>query len=412
MAATVPDTLPLPFTSPLPAPDAAESRKRPAECSIEQLHADLKRIKATTCMTIKAEELSKWFSKTSFGCMSGPLVRMVELICDPSGKCENDCSYCYVRNYFGGKVTPSLVSTAQPADIIQHVLRLAYNMARRMEQLRAKGTWNGLEPELHFAISSDALQNNPAVQERLYTILNTWLNIESVEVHTKGRHLVTVQVRLLASIVSKGVPYSDDMRQRLLALFREHPDQISYQGTCASLDRAKQKRVERGAPDPDARLVWLAQVAKAVREGLALKGKKDVAPRVSLRMNPMIPGFNDSHELMEAIIDRAAAYHIPVAAMSDLYLTSTISRNMRNLASLDIEDLGAYETTKTALNGGTGKFHSSPASRLEKFRYLQAYIARKKYDIRLVSCGCDNQDVPELASQKCGICWNSFFAPD
>lgn len=248
---------------------------------------------------------------------------------------------------------------------------------------------DGMKPELHFSISTDFLQPDPRVQETSYQVMKAW-------VEASGEPLI--------SMVTKGVPYSADMRARFLALFKAHPDQISYQCTCASVDKAAQKLVEPGAPEPEERFKFLEEVIHTA-------GVK----RVSLRMNPLIPAVNDAKDLLAATLHRAAAAGVKRAACSYVYGSPVIFRNLQKFCKLNLRPLMRCEA---GLSGGSKKFQASTELRKDTTEWARRFGS--ELGIVVSSCGCDAKvcsfanfaNSPDNAkdlygSDKCGISWRS-----
>lgn len=175
-------------------------------------------------LKMNGDEMKRWFGHTKFGCMGSPLVTHFE----PAVTCEHHCAYCYVNGYpCRGRRKPSQAMSSDRFCVV-HVARLK---ARKMLALYGRmangsarsGLWDGMTPEMHMSISTDCLQPDVEVQEKSLLVMRVWLD--------EG---------LLLSIVSKGIPLTDNLRTRMLELFREHKDRVSFQVTCASVDQAAQ----------------------------------------------------------------------------------------------------------------------------------------------------------------------------
>jgi DNA repair photolyase len=85
-----------------------------------------------------------------------------------------------------------------------------------------------------------------------------------------------------------------ELRTVYLGLFHDYHARVCFQSTWASCDGIIQRKVEPGAPDVEQRADFLADVVTAGVE------------RASHRCNPLVPGLNDSDELIAATVDRAA----------------------------------------------------------------------------------------------------------
>ena len=317
-------------------------------------------------------ELKGWFAHTHFGCMKSPLVAHFE----PAVDCEHRCVYCYVNGYFCKNRKPSAAMADERTDaqIVAATRVKADKMCAKALKL-SKGEWNdGMRPEMHFSISTDSLQPVAEVQRRVLLVMKTWLEKD-----------------LLISVVSKGVPLPE-YRAAFLELWAAHRDRVSFQGTCASVDAKKQALVEPGAPAPEERMRFLSDV-------INVAGVK----RASLRMNPLIPGVNDSPNQLRATVDRAGQIpglvHI---AVSYMYSSETIFRIIERRAPLRIRS--SFSATKVGLEGGNGKLHVSIEARRAAHE-LVADRAFNKYGMIVHSCGCDNADL--YPDQKCGISWRS-----
>lgn len=317
-----------------------------------------------------ALELNKWFAHTSFGCMGHPLVAHFE----PSTTCAHDCSYCYAKCYVGAaKRRPSEAMLGHtPEDIVLATRAEGARLIKHANKIFGTEKDDGMPPEMHFSISTDALQPSREVQETSFIVMREWLGMG-----------------LLVSIVTKGVPYSDEFAERLLALFHANPDRVSYQQTCASMNPAKQMCVERGAPPPTKRIAFLGKVVAA---GVV---------RASLRINPLIPGFNDSDAEIEATLQSAASVGVKRAAISYAYGSAKIFRGIERDSRMNIRQF--YESDKFDLQGGTGKYHVLASQRQAKTAFAKECGAR--LGIVVSACGCDNVDI--FPKEKCGICFRS-----
>lgn len=316
----------------------------------------------TTCV-----QLLKWFRDTKFGCMSDPLVRHFE----PSTSCSHLCVYCYANSYKNVlSESEAMKECVDMEDIRLAVKSLADKLFAKMRKLKSE-----IGPEIHFSISTDVLQPNIKVQERSFIVMKTWL-----EYHRS----------MLISIVSKGVPYSVDMRERFLKLFAEHPDQVSFQCTCASVDADVAKYLEPGAPYPEKRIQFLEQVS-------SVAGVK----RISFRMNPLVPGFNDSDEQMAATIDRAAKVpNLHNLAISYMYGSFKIFEHFEKITGVPIKNRFVQDK-RIGLSGGAPKFHVSASQRVAVFQFAR----ERRSGLKINTCGCDNKDI--FPDHKCGICWRS-----
>jgi len=193
----------------------------------------------------------------------------------------------------------------------------------------------------------------------------------------------------LVSVVSKGVPYSQTFEDKLLRLWGAFKTTVSYQCTCACMDAVKQHEAEPGAPAPDARVGLLAKVVAAGVE------------RTSLRANPLIPGFNDTHEDIIGILNAAKHTGTKRVAVSHMYGSPRIFSVMQKSGFSFHREL--FSTKKGCLKGGSAKVHVEDARRLSVTEFAKAQ--GKLLGLVVSSCGCDNSDI--FPNDKCGICWNS-----
>jgi len=337
-------------------------------------------------------ELESWFKQTSFGCMSNPLVKHFE----PAVECLHKCSYCYVNGYVCGDTRTASAGTADKYTPEQRADITRACAAKLFEKLKKGVTRpgqfpfdDGMKPELHFSISTDFLQPNPDVQNISYQVMKAWLE-------APGNPLV--------SLVSKGIPCSADMRTKFLALFKAHPDQVSYQCTCASVDREAQKLMEPGAPEPEERFKFLEEV-------IHFAGVK----RVSLRMNPLVPTVNDAKvrffkickiflkiakDLLAATLQRATAAGVKRAACSYMYGSPVIFRNVQKFSKINLRP---FMRAEAGLAGGTKKFQVNSELRKATTEWVRKFGS--ELGIVVSSCGCDAKDL--YGSDKCGISWRS-----
>jgi DNA repair photolyase len=357
------------------AKEQTASRKRAATNDIEDII-----VPPTMRERVSARELEQWgIKQTGFGCLKH-LTKHIELP-SPDGKCVHNCVCCYVANYpGGGKVMPSKALDAAPAEIEQYIKASAALLWKGVDRLKALECWDGLPPEIHFAVSSDVLAPVAKIQECFFLLARAAL-----------------ANNLNISVVSKGVPYNQDMADRLIKLFATRPTAVSYQCTCGSMDAAKQKLVEPGAPEPKIRLAWASRVKNEAKVG-----------QTTLRMNPMYPGFNDGEEEIRATIDAAAAIGIKDVAFSYVYAAPKIFKNMaRGVPQFDNTWRQKYfDEAPASLSGALGKFHVHGDYRLSRHLAAKRY-AMDSWGIAIHSCGCDNADLPELVKEGCRICWRS-----
>jgi DNA repair photolyase len=334
--------------------------------------------------------VDRWFAHTSFGCMKSKMVTHFE----PSVTCAHRCAYCYVVGYvcpqprkpseamsLGVSDETIIRATCAKAAKMMKMIRGVkegerYFGARRL--IRGVATegefWDGEMPELHMSISTDCLQPVPVVQDRSFLVMRTWL-----------------EQGLLLSVVSKGVPHSPELRGLMLALFAKHKAQVSFQVTCATSDVNASTLLEPGAPLPEVRFKWLAELVAA---GIA---------HASLRMNPLVPGINDSDEQMINTAKCAVGTGVRAIAISYMYGKPSIFREMGK-RGLDMERIvSGFEKNKFALKGGAPKQHVFKCKRLHAHNVVATYA--KAFNITTTSCGCDNQDI--FPDDKCGICWRS-----
>ena len=306
------------------------------------------------------QNMNMWFTHTSFGCMKSGKVAHFE----PSLACSHLC--VYVNGYVSppARIQGQAISAADE-DLIK-AAKCKYAQLRRYA--------DDMPPELHFSISTDMFQPDEAVQTKSLVVMEAWLEAGG-----------------LVSIVSKGVPVTTELRARTLRIFEKFPDRVSYQGTCASLDEAAQKCVEPGAPAPLVRLAWLLEVMAS--------GVK----RYSLRVNPLLPGINDSREQIHAILDWAVDHGICRVAISYMYGSKKIFKVMAE-RGVDVCKYFDKDTeSPSVLSGGGKKYHVAAEKRRAMTEDARAYGAAR--GVTVSSCGCDNTDI--YRTDKCGISWRS-----
>jgi DNA repair photolyase len=305
-----------------------------------------------------AKELDVLFPQTKFGCMG---VRHVVHF-EPTPYCEHKCGFCYAKSYMGlrDKSEPALRMRSE--DLVAAVAKEYRRIAARSE----------MTPEMHMSISTDSLQPRSEVQEVCYLVQQAWLKCGG-----------------LVSVVSKGIPHSSEFRRKLLSLWAAYPTHVSFQGTIASMDAEKQHEIEPGAPAPMVRLEFLRD---AVASGLV---------NCSLRINPIIPDFNDSPQSIANTIEAGRLVGVKWAAISYIYGSKPIFGNLKRVKFPIRTDL--FESKMTCLKGGAGKLHV-----IEDIRRRTTEMAKargREVGIAVSSCGCDNSDIyPE---DKCRICFNS-----
>lgn len=307
--------------------------------------------------------LDKIFHHTSFGCMHSPYVVHVT----PQKSCLHDCAYCYAKSYTNFLTDSGLdkmdINQIQEATECEYK-RLQRNATRAGYQRR---------PECHFSISTDCFQPNEVTQEITFAIMQVWLALGGI-----------------ISVVSKGVPHSPQFRAKLLELWKTYKTSVSYQCTCASTNTEHQLKVEPGAPPPNIRLAFLKDVHKVAG-----------VERISLRMNPLIPGFNDGEDEIINTLAVGAASGAKWAVVSYMYGSDKIFRLMSKRGFG--EYINYFHQNKSQIAGGSAKYHVR-----KDIRMKTTEMAKKQgvnMCIRVITCGCDNQDL--YPTEKCGICWNS-----
>lgn len=169
---------------------------------------------------------------------------------------------------------------------------------------------------------------------------------------------------------------------------------MSYQCTVASVDEAAQKLLEPGAPPPEVRIAFMEEVAARTE-----------VKRLSFRMNPIVPGANDSDEQIRATIERLGRVSARVkrVAFSYMYGSPKILTTVRKRTGIDLGP--RFDKTRGGVKGATGKFHVLAELRFQKLKFARQVA--NPFGIKVSSCGCDNGDVEELAEERCGICWRS-----
>ena len=298
--------------------------------------------------------MDKCFPRTSFGCMKGALHF------EPASECKHGCRYCYAAAYSHG--TSALLTSGCSDEMISIITKRRATYPANFDK------------ELHMSISTDCLQPDEYVQEKSLIVMQAWLE--------SGKRL---------SIVSKGVPHSLDMRWRIEGLFGKYPNLVSYQCTCASVDRDAQKLLEPGAPSPMERILFMREIVGAGVQ------------RVSFRMNPLVPGINDDPEHIMATFDALVGTGVKHVAVSHMYSSPKIFAAMES--AIPGFKRGPFSKEKVGLRGGCGKFLVGPTRREATYKMAIEYGAKLGFDVSI--CGCDNQDIEDLRDMKCGICWGS-----
>jgi DNA repair photolyase len=326
---------------------------------------------------VSLKELSVYFQHTKFGCMNDPMVTHFETL-----DCAHKCTYCYAESYKQlRKKNREAVKSATDEQLAWYArikaIQLIEKMMKLLEQ-SSKTTTTASQilslPELHCSVSTDIFSPEGCTQDIAYVVVKEWL-----------------EMGLLFSCVSKGVPLGAERRAKFLDLFRKHKEAVSFQCTCASADKKLQVMIEPGAPEPLVRLEFLKDVISA---GVM---------RFSLRINPLIPGHNDNPKNISEMLDYAHDMGIKSVVVSYVYGTGKIKSAMAKtkLAA----SIRFFKADRGEMHGAGNKFHVLDERRKQVLEFAIGYSREKKYGMVIRSCGCDNADIfPEHA---CGICWRS-----
>ena len=142
--------------------------------------------------------------------MSDPLVAHFE----SSLQCGNGCYYCYAVGYQSmRKGNAAAVEKASEEKLVNATRAKALQLIEKMMKIKETAVTDML-PEMHFSMSSDFLGPDVPTQTRAYIVMREWLDMG-----------------LLCSCVTKGVPKDAELRAKFLALMKQHPEAVSFQCT-------------------------------------------------------------------------------------------------------------------------------------------------------------------------------------
>jgi DNA repair photolyase len=295
---------------------------------------------------IEVDRKSAILAPSSIACLSHmPTINLT------SG-CTHGCLYCYTLGY---------ITYPGEGKIILY--------KNTLDKLRTELTHRRMRPlAVYFSPSSDLFQPLPAALELGYRVLE-FLFSKNIGV----------------AFLSKGI-----IPEKTMELLLRNADKVRAQVGIITLDENIWSMFE---PNAASIKVRIKQIAKLIAGGIA----------VEARLNPILPGLTDTHDVLNPLFSTLAKAGVRRAAVSVLFLrpsvVESLKRNLRNEKILQTL-LGFYRDAKRLAIHAE---HSSvialpPAARKEIYGRVRS--AAEKVDIELLICACKN---PDLAHGRCNL---------
>jgi len=295
---------------------------------------------------IESDRRSAVLASSSIACLAHmPTINLT------SG-CAHGCLYCYTRGY-----------STYPGE--SKVILYKNTLDKLRTELAHKRT---KPPAVYFSPSSDLFQPLPAALELGYRVLE-FLFSKNIGV----------------AFLSKGLIPENTMK-----LLLNHANKVRAQVGIITLDENIQRMFEPNAASLNERI---EQMAKLIAGGII----------VEARLDPVLPGLTDSHEVLNLLFSTLAKAGVRRAAVSVLFLrpsvVGSLKRNLRNDKILQTL-LDFYRDAKRlAIHAEHSSVIALPSARREEI-YGRVRSAAEKVGIELLICGCKNSD---LAYGTCNI---------
>ncbi len=210
------------------------------------------------------------------------------------------------------------------------------------------------------------------------------------------KKLFAHDVRVL--FITKGV-FTDDV----LDIIAMRPDLMDIQVGLTSSDWRRNRLIEPGVPDFEARLANFEKLA-------SINGLLSLA----IRMDPLFPVIDDSRENIEAVLGRVSNLGVRQAVCGYVMLTEKIREQLKDNPYLT-ESMQAL-SEKTPTISGRPLYGFPLAEKLEKLEEIHALC--KKMEMNMSVCGCKderlkNHDIPwvchsfKAKEKRHEICWEA-----
>lgn len=206
-----------------------------------------------------------------------------------------------------------------------------------------------LEPPASVFLSPSSDPFAPQAAAHTHLLLSRWLPLGVV-----------------VGLVTKAI-----VPEYTLDLLADHRDQVEGIGVgLASLDEERNRALEPGCPSANQRL---ANVDRIAARGLA----------ACLRIDPMLPGVDDSPGALEALVDQAAQRGAHAISATYLFAWGRTKRRLRRIAAA--ARAVAHLTERSPMEGGVA--YSVPLSRkMDTYSRIAGYAARR--GLQFSTCGC------------------------
>jgi len=294
----------------------------------------------------KRKSLREVFRKSAvlkspaFGCLRGiPSVNLTR-------GCLHACVYCYARAF-----------PETPKGEVWLYKNLPERLREEIQRRKARGN---LPSAVTFSTASDLFQPHPKIQKMALTVLR-----------------LVLEAGLTVSFLTKG-----RLPEEVFPLLVDHRERVRPRIGLVALGTDYHRLFEPRTAPPAVRLRQL--------ERLAALG---LSPAV--RVDPVIPGFTDREEVVEALFRRLSAAGVREASVSYLVLRPGVVRQMawELPAGLLREILKFYrgQPWQKVITSATTKL---ARREIRKRGYALFREIGRLYGIKVRICGCKNPDLP------------------
>lgn len=287
---------------------------------------------------IKQQRRTPVLKVPSFGCLKGiPTINVTR-------GCPHSCVYCYARGF----------PEVPPRGEVHLYTNLPELLEKELERKKRLPRW------VSFSTASDPF---PPVDEALnlsYRVMELLLS--------RGIGI---------SFLTKGVIPPD-----FVDLFAKHRELVQARVGLISLNDEYQKLFEPFAAHPFLRLTNIRNLTAA-------------GVKVSVRMDPLIPGVADKEEEIESLVKRLKVSKVTDLSISALILRPSIvlqiAEELPSYLSRAILSYYQGQTWQKVITSAKTKLLPAPI-RIRHYQMIKEISAR--YGLRCHICGCKNPDLP------------------
>lgn len=295
---------------------------------------------------IETNRKSAILTPSSIACLSHmPTVNLT------SG-CAHGCLYCYTRGYSTYPGEGKIVLYKNSLD------KLKVELDHRRTKPQA----------VYFSSSSDLFQPIPAVLELSYDVLQ-----------------LLFSKNIGVAFLSKGV-----IPENTMELLLAHAGNVRAQVGIITLDENIRSLFEPNAASIDSRV---GQTAKLIAGGII----------VEARLDPILPGITDTHEVLHSLFSTLANAGIKRAAASILFLRRSIidslKRYLCNEKKLHTLLDFYQDAERLTIHAENSSVIALPLVKRKEI-YNRVKSTAERYGIELLICACKN---PDLTYNACNI---------